>query len=219
MQIKHIAGLVFSSFLLTSCGGAGEQAKPETSKEAEAEVTKETCTYSYSDAPVEVLWVAYKYTDKTGVKGKFEESTVTPGGKGTVVDALTGAQVSIATASSNSGDPTRDPKIDASFFGKLENGASLSGVINSANGDDISGTVSADITMNGQTKPIDGVYKVNNATVELRFELNVETWSANEALDELNKVCEDLHKGADGKSVLWPDVTVFVTAALNKECK
>lgn len=218
MQIKHLATVVFSSVLLASCGGAGDQPSSETSKEAGSEAKQETCTYSYADAPVEVLWVAYKYTAKTGVKGKFEESTVTPGGKGSVVDVLTGAQVSIATASSNSGDPTRDPKIVASFFGKLENGATLSGVITFATGDDIAGEVSADITMNGQTKPVEGTYKVNDATVELRFELNVETWSAGAALAELNKVCEDLHKGADGNSVLWPDVTVFVTVALNKDC-
>ncbi|NQV52430.1 MAG: YceI family protein [Flavobacteriales bacterium] len=218
MNIKHITGILLTASLLASCGGGAEKTDSAAQDTATVEAQEKTCTYTYTDSPVEVLWVAYKYTQKTGVKGVFEEVSVTSGGKGSPAEALQGASIKINTASSNSGDIARDPKIDASFFGKLENGAELSGVITAAEGDDLAGTVNVDVTMNGMTMPVSGTYEVKDAQVELKLELNVETWSAGEALASLNEVCEDLHKGPDGTSVLWPDVTVFVTTTLNKEC-
>ncbi len=218
MNIKHITVLLLTASMLASCGGVAEKSDSTAQEPAPIEAQEEVCSYSYSEAPVEVLWVAYKYTQKTGVTGVFEEVTVMPGGKGSPAEALQGASININTASSNSGDIARDPKIDASFFGELENGAEISSVITAAEGDDLAGTVIVDITMNGMTMPVPGTYEVKDAQVELKLELNVETWSAGDALASLNKVCEDLHKGPDGASVLWPDVTVFVTTTLNKEC-
>ena len=209
---------LFIALLLSSCGGGEQKPDLPTADQASEEVAK-ACTYAYTDAPAEVLWVAYKYTEKVGVKGVFEEATVTAGGAGPLVaDALIGTSINIATASNNSGDPTRDPKIKSSFFGMLQGGETITGTITSAEGDEQSGTVTADITMNGNTQPVSGSYELTDDNIEMKFELSVASWSAMDALNELNKVCEDLHKGADGKSILWPDVTVFVSTKLAVDC-
>ncbi len=218
MNTRFLIPSLFSIALLASCGGEQKPAE-EAAPAPETQEPVAACTYSYSDAPVTVEWVAYKYTEKTAVSGKFKQVTVNGGGEGSVADALMGANISIETASSNSGDPTRDPKIKETFFGSLMEGETLSGVISHAMGDETAGQVTADINMNGMTHPIDGRYEVKDGQIEMKFEFTVDLFGANEALNALNKVCEDLHKGSDGNSVLWPDVTVFVTTELDKSCE
>lgn len=218
MSLKNLSLAALAAFTF-ACSG-GEEKSTATPSDAETAPAQEVvCDYSYTDADVEVLWVAYKYTEKTGVKGEFEQVEVTGGGTGpSPADALMGATINIATASSNSGDATRDPKIQESFFGGLTDGETLSGVITEATGDANGGMVRADLTMNGVTNSAEGTYEMDGETVELKFEINVGDWSAMDALNALNEVCEDLHKGADGQSILWPDVTVFVTTKLAKNC-
>ncbi|MEX2596810.1 MAG: YceI family protein [Salibacteraceae bacterium] len=207
--------------LIGACGGSNEKpsTQSETNDNAPKEKAKTVCTYSHENQTPEVLWVAYKYTEKTGVRGQFEEVSVTNTRSGkTVEEVLNGAEIKIKTASSNSGDPTRDPKIKETFFQALTNGEILSGKITSVNGDDASGKVTAMINMNGKNHESKGSYELKGDQLEMKFELNVKDWSAMDALNALNEVCEDLHKGADGKSILWPDVTVFVTTMLTKDC-
>jgi hypothetical protein len=218
MKTNNIFGTLAISILLASCGG---EVKEETTTEVEApkEEAAEMCTYSFQDS-ADVMWIAYKYTEKTGVKGVFEDVSITNTGSGTSIsNVLMYATIQINTASSNSGDPTRDPKIKETFFGSLIDGQAIAGEITSVTGDNNFGHLEAIISMNGETHPVLGEYSLKDGALELKFELSVETWSASDALNALNKVCEDLHKGADGKSILWPDVTVYVNTTIAADCK
>lgn len=206
---------------LSACSGEGNQKTEGTAQDtASTEVKEEkVCTYAYNPESTEVRWKAYKYTEKAGVAGVFDSLMV----KGTqsgnsIASVLQGAEVEIQTSSVNSGDPTRDPKIIASFFGQMVGSETMTGKVVSMTGDDQSGTVTFDLTMNGITKPIQGEYTVNGSKLEVKSDITVETWNAMPAIEALNKVCEDLHKGADGKSILWPDVTLYISTELTKNC-
>lgn len=220
MKRVSIFSLALTTLLFTACSSGSESSDAAQTAAPEAEkATPTACTYAHSEGMPEVLWVAYKYTEKVGVKGQFEEVSVSNTGSGEqIADVLTGAQIDINTTSSNSGDPTRDPKIKETFFGGLNNGEQIKGTITNVSGDEQSGTLEANIIMNGEEQPAKGSYEMQGDQLELKFDLNVETWSAMDALNALNEVCEDLHKGADGKSILWPDVTVYVTTSLMKNC-
>ena len=218
MKTKNTIGTLAVAILLASCGGEVKE-ESTTSNESTKEEVAEDCTYSFQDS-AEVMWIAYKYTEKTGVKGVFEDVSITNTGSGaSISDVLMYATIQINTASSNSGDPTRDPKIKETFFGSLIDGQSIAGEITSVTGDNNFGHVEAIISMNGETHPVLGEYTLQDSALELKFELSVDTWSASDALNALNKVCEDLHKGADGKSILWPDVKVYVNTTIAADCK
>ena len=94
----------------------------------------------------------------------------------------------------------------------------LTGKIISIDGEEYGNAVIT-ITMNGIEKEQKFKWRIEENIVEFKTELTVEDWSAKPSLDSLNAVCEDLHIGADGLSVLWPTVEVNITAKLNKECK
>ena len=208
--MKRLLLIGLSSGLIAACGPTQEKKVEEVVQEVK------TCTYSYDPASVEILWKAYKYTEKTGVNGAFKEFELT-GAKeaSSPAEALEGASAIIDTKSVDSGDPTRDPKIIESFFATLENGETLNANIFNFNNPDK--TVDIEIAMNGQSQVISGTFAVVDNELEARFEMDVNNWGA--SIDKLNEVCEDLHKGADGKSILWPNVTIYLLCGFNETCE
>jgi hypothetical protein len=46
----------------------------------------------------------------------------------------------------------------------------------------------------------------------MKATMNVNDWNASAALASLNKVCLDLHRGADGVSKTWSEVTLDITS-------
>ncbi len=222
MNKRNLLPLVAAAAFLMSCGGGNTETTQAEQPEAAAqpEEKAEVCTYTYNNEGTEILWVAYKYTERTGVNGVFDSFEVSGVNEGsTPAEVLQNASFNITTGSVNSGDATRDPKIRETFFGSMTNGDVLTGTVASISGDDQSGEVVFNLSMNGVEQPVNGTYKMEGEKLEVEAKMNVETWSAMPAIQALNKVCEDLHKGADGKSILWPDVSLFISTTLNKNCQ
>ena len=46
----------------------------------------------------------------------------------------------------------------------------------------------------------------------MKATMNVTNWNASDALSSLNKVCIDLHRGADGVSKTWSEVGLNITS-------
>ena len=46
--------------------------------------------------------------------------------------------------------------------------------------------------------------------------MDLKNWNAIDALNALNKVCFDLHKGADGVSKTWEDVAIEIETYLRE---
>lgn len=55
--------------------------------------------------------------------------------------------------------------------------------------------------------------------VEVTGTVDVVTLGLQSGLGKLNAECNDLHKGSDGVSKLWPTVDVKVVSTLKKICK
>jgi hypothetical protein len=60
---------------------------------------------------------------------------------------------------------------------------------------------------------------ITEGRIALSGVIELGNWSAQPNVDALNKVCYDLHKGADGVSKLWPEVKLEVSTTLNKNCQ
>lgn len=207
-----------SVLFLMDCAGDQSSTTNLQNDTIENELAKE-CTYSYNPEATEVNWVAYKFTDRKGVAGKFDSISMTG-----IMDAespeliMSGAAFEIFTGSTNTGDASRDPKIKNSFFGKLSNGNLLSGKVSAIEGDAASGNVTFSLKMNGVEKPVEGSYKIVEENLEVKAEIDVNDWMAQDAIANLNKECLDLHKGADGQSKLWSEVSIFISTRIEKNC-
>ena len=194
---------------LTSCKNEKKDTKTETNSEtitAEKFVVKPEAT--------SVTWTAYKTTEKKGVGGEFTTIKFEEKMGSSAQEALNNLSFSIPISSlfTNDATNTRDAKIKTSFFGTMLDTEFIKGKINYEND-----VVSASITMNGITNnlPLE-ISITDDRRVTMNGNMQLKDWDALGALAALNKVCFDLHKGADGVSKTWEDVAIEVSTFLRK---
>lgn len=214
MKKTFLSLVIISSALLYSCAG-GEQKTEETPANAEL-----ICFYEFDKtATTTVKWTAFKTTAKVGVGGAFNQVNVAAGEKSTkITDVLQTIKFTIPTANTNTGNPDRDAKIVASFFGAMEGTDLIIGQVKLAEGDNVAGKCTVYLTMNNIEKEVVLDYAVADNVVSLKGEIDLVNWSGDEAIASLNKVCEDLHKGEDGVTKLWSIVELNIESTLKKEC-
>jgi hypothetical protein len=193
---------------LAACGGqpTEQPANPEP----------QVCRYTYNHDSTSVKWTAYKFTEKAGVSGTFDTVRVT----GTAAEQMdwtmvfSNAVFSIPVSSINSTVPDRDMKIKQHFFGTMSATAALEGRVVSIGLD----SARVEISMNGATVPV-SMSVVNEANIlKLEGVIDLGAWNALKSVNALNKVCYDLHKGADGVSKLWPEEKLEIRTVLTEQC-
>lgn len=202
--------IVFLSLLTvlaftTSCKNEAKTSDTE-------KVVTEAAKFVVKPEGTSVKWTAYKTTEKVPVGGQFnilkfdEKSGTTP------EEALNNLSFSIPISGLYTNNDARDLKLKTSFFGEMLDPDFLKGTIKYNNG-----VYVASITMNGVTKdlPLD-VKITDERRVTLSGTMDIKNWDALGALSALNKVCFDLHKGADGISKTWEDVAIEVSTFLRK---
>jgi polyisoprenoid-binding protein YceI len=215
---------LFVGLLLTACSQTKttETTSAETqTDEQTSEQTAQNCRYSYNEADLSVFWTAYKFTEKTGVNGKFKTATVIGDNEQeSVVALLTGLTFEIPIESLDTNDPERDKKIRNHFFGTLTETTALRGTFRGAEGDNNSGKATIILNMNNMDKEFSLNYTIDEENnLRLKGDIDVSLWEAVPAINALNEVCKDLHTGADGVSKLWSEVSLSISVPIIKKCE
>ena len=179
-------------------------------KEVKQEVEKPAVVYVANPSTTKIAWTAYKTTAKKAVKGVFKTINFDKKEGATAKDALNNLEFSIPVSSIFSGNEERDGKLVASFFGAMLDTEFLSGKIVFAENN----TCNAEITMNGKTQTVLLTYTENEGAFVFDGVINLENWDALGAIEALNKVCLDLHKGEDGISKTWNDVAIKIETTI-----
>ncbi len=180
---------------------------------------QENCTYEYDPSKTSLEWTAFKFTEKTGVKGKFDSIKVTGKQKDkSKFGAISSIQFQIDSSSVNSGVPDRDGKIKKFFFGSVKGNGKISGTFSEISTGE-TGTAKLNLKFgNSKTSvPVNFVWKED--VVEVTGNVDVLALGLQSGLSKLNSECNDLHKGSDGVSKLWPTVDVKVISTVKKVCK
>lgn len=199
-KLSTLILIFFVAFQMTSC----KSEKKETKKEEKVS----DAAFVLSKARKSVNWTAYKFTEKTGVKGKFKKVNITSGGEGnTVKEAINNAEFSIPVSSIFSSDSGRDFKIKKYFFGIMENTELLSGKLVI----ETDSTGYANLTMNGRTEKLPFNYTIAGKEFSMSTKMDLLNWNAKPSIDSLNVACKELHKGTDGVSKLWSEVDIDIT--------
>ncbi|MEN8964422.1 MAG: YceI family protein [Polaribacter sp.] len=198
---KIILLVVAISLSFTAC-------KSEKKTDSDNNKTENNALYSIEKAENDIVFTAYKFTEKTPVKGQFRQVNITSGGKGnTIKEAINNTEFSIPVSSIFTKDSSRDYKIQKFFFGVMKNTKLLSGKLTIEN-DSIGAAL---INMNGISEKVPFSYTIANNTFVMSAKMDVTNWNALNALASLNKVCEALHTGSDGISKTWSDVALNIT--------
>ncbi|MDV6235720.1 YceI family protein [Leptospira ellisii] len=182
----------------------------------------QSCAYSYEHASTKFEWKAFKFTEKSGVAGSFDTIVVvgTQPAK-SPEKVFVGMKFTIDPNTIQSGNAERDGKIKGSFFYPLRKNGKIEGKVVSAelNSDKTGGKGAIQLTFNGVTKILDVNFTLKAGTdLEAKAVLNLGEWKALSAVEALNQVCKDLHKGKDGVSKLWPEVELNMSTKLKTNC-
>ena len=209
MKKFKIFTIAFSTaFLLGSC-------QDETTPKVEPDQEKEICFYSYNEGATTMEWTAFKFTEKSPVKGTFTEVNV----EGTLKSddpmvLLSSLSFSIPVSSVSSQNEERDMKIVKHFFGTIKT-ENLTGKIVSLGMD---GSAVLDVSMNGISKAVKGKYTFENEKFDFSATIDVANWNAIPGINALNTICKDLHTSTDGVSKLWSEVDLKFSTTLSSDC-
>ncbi len=195
--------------LIVSCKNEKKETNLEDS--TQKEVKKEPMLM-VQPKDVKITWTAYKTTEKKPVSGTFKKVDFAMKHGKTPLELINGLSFTIPVSSVFSNNDERDKKLIASFFGAMTNTELISGKLQVLENK----SVKASITLNGEAHDLPLIYKIENDTIYLQGVMNMEDWKATGAIAALNKVCFDLHKGADGVSKTWNEVLVKVEVHIDK---
>ena len=208
--MKKVSVLLIALALsLSACKNEKKETKTESTVETAA-----TQNFVVKPEGTSVKWTAYKTTEKKPVGGVFKILNFDNKKGATPQEALNNLSFSIPVSSvfTNDATNTRDAKIITSFFGAMLDTEILKGTIKVNNNAYV-----ASITMNGVTKDLPLTVSITEERrVSMTGTMNLNDWNALGALESLNKVCFDLHKGPDGVSKTWEDVAIEVNTFLRK---
>ena len=217
---KVILGIC--SAVLISCGGntatneTVEKTNETTDSTAvqEAPVEKE-CYKTYDFKNTKIEFGAFKTTEKKEVKGVFESFDILNTSEGeTAEEVFANAKFMVYVNSLETNDAGRNQRIREAFFGTMGTDT-LSGEVTGIEGD----SILIDLKMNALTQKIKLGYQATEDSVNLLGSINILNWEGSEALKAMNKACYDLHKGADGVSKTWPDVSLYISSQLKEVCE
>lgn len=177
----------------------------------------ESCTYELAKDSLTVGYTAFKTTQKLGVNGSFKKTEVTGKTQGkSLAELASTLQVRVDAASSDTTNPARDLTLKEFFFSKLKGG--ITGSLKGLN--EKEHTVLLTLGFNDKQKDVPLKYEV---TEEKNFKatgsIDLLEFGANDAYNSIHKKCEDLHKGPDGVSKTWTDVSINLKATINKVCR
>ena len=196
------------SLLLVAFLSCKTEKKVNPIKEIKVEAPKSTAEFSIEKASKQINFTAYKTSDKIPVGGQFKKVNVLSGGEGnTVKEAIHNTEFSIPVSSLFTQNSSSDYKIKKFFFGIMDNTKLLSGKLLLT--DTTNGVV--EIKMNGVSQKVPFKYSIVDRVFNMKASMDVNNWNASKALASLNNVCLDLHRGADGISITWSEVTLNIT--------
>ena len=209
--MKSISVFVSIGMLLfvTSCGSNSEEEKKKEGEE-------KGCFYTYNHSSSVLEWTAFKFTEKKGVTGTFNEVIVeSPEGSDDPQLLLSKLTFKIPTISVETQNEERNGKISGIFFKSLATDT-IRGSVKQL--DLKKGTAQIDLQMNGIRKNVEGICAFNDGAFSFKATIDVNDWNGAESIKALNTVCKDLHTGTDGKSVLWSTVDLSFTTQLQSDC-
>lgn len=224
--MKKILFAISTAVLISACGG-GDTATAEKPKQ---DSVPQTCTYSYDPEATTIGFGAFKFTEKKEVKGgflKFDISGVKQISTDSIGDfacdkIFEGAQFAIDVEGLDTKDQARDFNIKSTFFKVMDSTSFITGKVLKVEPDSSEhGLMTVLFKLNNVEKEIELAYEKNESDASFNFTgtINLNDFKAQKALASLNNTCKELHRGSDGKSVTWPEVNIYVSTTLKKNCK
>lgn len=183
------------------------------------------CEYEVDAKSVQIVWTAFKTSQKVGVNGTFPNATI----RGNLTQraefkkflSQLEAEIKVSGPEQfHTGNPAREQTIYEHFFRHLKKSGKVLGSIRKVKGDALSGEFELLLNMNERKKPVALRYTRDpkNGAFEAKGTIDLIEFSLGKALKDLNQACQALHQGADGVSKTWSTVDLKLAATISEKC-
>jgi polyisoprenoid-binding protein YceI len=176
----------------------------------------QSCFYSYNEGATKFQWTAFKTTEMVGVSGTFNRVKVTSDTSDDPMGVLKSMSFKMETSSVETNNEDRNKKVAKHFFETI-NTPVISGKVLSIN-EEI-GECRIEVTMNDLSVEVPGDYSFINNVFTFESSVDVTSWNALSGITALNRVCKELHTGADGVSKLWTEIQLSFKTKLKSDCE
>jgi len=171
--------------------------------------------YSFVGGDTEIKWTAYKCTNKIGVSGLFEDFKISgPKYQTSIREMLSNVKIDIKTESLNTRSTFRDENILKYFFTTLDNHEWIRGSVVKVSGNDMKGKLFVMMDFNNVSNEIVFDFKINTGMLVMEADFDLIDWNAAHSLDNFDDCCSTLHTGEDGKQMIWPNLHLEISSAM-----
>jgi len=172
-------------------------------------------SYSYDSESSILEWTAFKFTERAGVKGTFNELLVSGiDSSEDPKELIESLSFTIPTNTVETMDPERNENIVNYFFKGIQTDEIIGKIVELK----ADGNAVLELTLNKITQLVVGKYTLSGNFFTLKTTIDVIDWNAKSAIDALNKQCALNHTGTDGILKLWSEVEIsFTTKLAQKE--
>jgi hypothetical protein len=177
--------------------------------------TQDHCFCLSSSSKPEFKWTAFKFTDKVGVPGTFDDLKVDfKETASSLAEILKSGQFKASVGSVNTTNPARDTTLKEAFFALFKE-KEIRGKVTKVEDK----TFTLKLFMNGIEKDLAFKYSLrDDGTLTASTWISMLDFGLKEAHASIHKACEALHTGSDGVSKTWTDVHLKISAKFNTDC-
>ena len=205
----------FSAMLLFSCNSDSTEEKTENNSGENSSQT-DNCFYQFNNSSVDLSWTAFKFSEKTPVKGSFDNFEITSDISGDDLEALCrNMRIEIQSGSVNSNESDRDKKLEEKFFENMSEEEILAKVVSF---DVASKKGEIEITMNGISRKEQAKMILEDQVFSIDLTIDIMNYRVDNSYKALSEACLELHIGADGKSKLWTEVDLHFSGSFASDC-
>ncbi len=179
-------------------------------------VFSKNCTYEFDPKHSLVGATGYKFTEKTGVGGKFSGFKLNKyEKKKNIMDLFKDLVVTVDLTTLDSGDSMRDKNIAETLFSGLSGGTVVTVSVEKVT----EKTIETRLKINSVSQKVIFDYKINAGVLNARGRFDALEYAFGEQIKKFKKRCGFLHTGKDKKSVTWTDFDLSVTAKITEVCQ
>lgn len=149
---------------------------------------------SLDTSKIEAYWIGYKFTNKTPVKGTFNDMKFKFSNGDDIRTQLLGATAMADVSKVSTGNPVSEENLTLGFFQKF-NGKDIKVKIEQVIEGENQGTILAKITMNKKMQLIPMQYELKDNQLVAKGVIDVLSFKLDAALESIAQVCKDLHEG------------------------
>lgn len=173
------------------------------------------CKHEIEKDSVQILWTAFKFTERVSVKGHFDSIQVESDSELEFENLLKSTKIQFNIKNIQSNFIDRDSHIRQFFVPGIAQAGVVKGEVQNVEGNQALIT----LYINNISRVIPFDISVQKNILQLRGTLNLEDFQLQSQIKNLSTATMPMHTGSDGIPKMWPDLEIQIQTPIYSYCQ